>query len=153
MYSMFKEKWRKEMLHLYKKLVVMFHPDVCKEYYALERTKLININKNNEQELRRLATLWGVIKSTDQQQDRRPVFEQEIRNDRYNHIRTKAERIKRGFERCNLKPNTYYDGLGIKVFTKYGYITVIRTTAQFVIYKKWDGKEARVSITKCYNKH
>ncbi len=147
------------MLPLYKKLIVIFHPDRCKEHYALERTKLININKNNEQELRRLAILWGVIKSTDQQQNKRPVSEQEIRNNWNNQrnrkknekARIKAERIKEGFERCNLKPNTYYCGLGRKVSTKkYGCITVIKTTDQFVFYKKWDGKEARVSITKCY---
>jgi len=52
------------MTALYKQLVVKFHPDRCREHYALERTKQINANKDNETKLRQLAIKWGVIVPT-----------------------------------------------------------------------------------------
>jgi len=52
------------MIALYKTLVLRFHPDRCREHYALERTKQINANKDNESALRRLAISWGVIQPT-----------------------------------------------------------------------------------------
>lgn len=96
-------------MSLYKKLVIMFHPDRCKEAYALERTKLINVNKDNERQLRRLAVTWGVIKPTaddirdtfvDQDAERRRLAEARQRRNReaaeqeLNRVRRAAERFR-----------------------------------------------------------
>ena len=173
------------MTALYKQLVVKFHPDRCREHYALERTKQINANKDNEWKLRQLAILWGVIVPTaedvrtarfqqefeqrvrqtaaearfaeairNQEAMRRAWRAQEQANRRTQRgpsdkIR-KEQNVANGFTRCNIRPNTAYYGLGIRLYaTGRGYIVVDRTANEFVFYTDLRGKECRVSITKC----
>lgn len=153
------------MSPLYKTLIQKFHPDICKEHYALERAKLINANKNDDSVLRRLAMEWGVIPRDNtytsgpsaEDRFRQSMREQEDLRRRmwaqFNSrpvILTRAQKVERAFTRCGLRPNTIYYGLGIRLYSKrFGYIVVDRTSSEFVFYTDYTGKQRRTSITSC----
>jgi hypothetical protein len=138
---------------LYKNLITRFHPDVCKLPYALERAKLININKNNVNQLLVLARRWGVLELVQPGDYTRREFTGSVRSaERVYRPVTRHEQVRDAFVRCGLRPHCDYSRTGVTVVINTndyeGIMKVNRTSGEFVFYIK-DGKLRRTSILKC----